>query len=296
MDSHIATNALECQTRKAVVLRTIGLVSNKQVGISPEKPDWQNQLKDLNTDSVDQRVFEIVCSSAPSQGPAREQAEGAPQPSISGSAKLVSGSGIFVDADGYVLTNLHVVNGCKTIAVKALRQPAVPGAVEAADPKNDLALIRIRDGYGAPMTFRSQDRPARLGENIMIMGYPLYGILSNEPKATFGQFNSVACINNDYTLLQVSAPVQPGNSGGPVLDESGLVVGVVVSELSPQIVGRIGAIPQNVNFAIRGELAQIFMAAHGVPFTQEVSGHRLRNDEIAARAEASTAQVFCLKP
>lgn len=202
---------------------------------------------------------------------------------------------MFVDSDGYVLTNVHVVNGCQSIAVKTLRQPPVPGVIEAVDPKNDLALLRIRGGYGAPVTFRSQARPARLGENVMAIGYPLFGILSNEPKATFGQVNSVAGINNDYTLLQVSAPIQPGNSGGPVLDESGMVVGVVVSELAPAIISRIGAVPQNVNFAIRGELAQIFMTAHGVPFAQEASGRRLRNDEIAAQAEATTAQVFCLK-
>jgi S1-C subfamily serine protease len=208
---------------------------------------------------------------------------------------MATGSGLFIDNDGYVLTNVHVVNGCKSIAVKALHQPPVPGVIEALDPKNDLALVRIREGYGAPVTFRSQSRPARLGENVMAMGYPLFGILSNEPKATFGQVNSVAGINNDYTLLQVSAPVQPGNSGGPVMDESGMVLGVVVSELSPQVAARIGVVPQNVNFAIRGELAQIFMTAHGVPFAQEASGHRLRNDEIAAKAEAATAQVFCMK-
>jgi len=167
--------------------------------------------------------------------------------------------------------------------------------VDAVDPKNDLALLKIDPSLaaGKPAVFRRQSRPAKLGESIGVIGYPLTGILSTEPKATFGQINSVAGTNNDYTLLQISAPVQPGNSGGPVLDGSGLVIGVVVSEASMALVAIIGTVPQNVNFAIRGEFAQIFLTAHGVKFDTSGSQRRLETDEIAAAGEKSTVFIMC---
>jgi S1-C subfamily serine protease len=210
--------------------------------------------------------------------------------------QAAAGSGIFVNGDGMVLTNAHVAGACKTVLVKAYNAQIVPGVLEAVDPKNDLALVRTHQGYGAPAVFRPQNHPARLGESIGVIGYPLAGVLSNEPKATFGQVNSVAGMNNDYTLLQISAPVQPGNSGGPVYDENGLVLGIVVSTASPALIAKIGAVPQNINFAIRSEIAQIFMTAHGVPFRTSSFGSTLDTAGIAAAGERSAAQVFCVKP
>src|SRR5262249_12863810 len=154
----------------------------------------------------------------------------------------------------------------KTIIVKGVNSTALPATIDAADPKNDLAVLKIASGaqIGVPARFRDTSKPARLGESIGVIGYPLTGFLSTEPKATFGQVNSVAGAYNDYTLLQISAPVQPGNSGGPVLDSSGLVIGVVESQASMAVATLAGNVPQNVNFAIRGEVAQIFLAARGI--------------------------------
>jgi len=208
---------------------------------------------------------------------------------------VMLGSGIFVNGDGFVLTNAHVVNGCKSIQVRAYNATPAPGLLEAVDPRNDLALVKTHEGYGSPVVFRSENKPARLGENIGVIGYPLPGVLSSEPKATFGQISSVAGMNNDYTLLQISAPIQPGNSGGPVFGEDGRVVGVIVSSVSPALIAKIGAIPQNVNFAIRGEIAQIFMTAHGINFHTLGFGRRLDTADMAEAGEKSTAQIVCVK-
>jgi hypothetical protein len=129
---------------------------------------------------------------------------------------------------------------------------------------------------------------------IPLKSNPLTGILSTEPKATFGQVNSVAGANNDYTLLQISAPVQPGNSGGPVFDASGLVIGVVVSQASMALSSITGSVPQNINFAIRGEFAQIFLTAHGVKFETGWGQRKLETDEIAAVGQRSTVLVACV--
>lgn len=135
--------------------------------------------------------------------------------------------------------------------------------------------------------------PAKLGESVGVVGYPLTGFLSAEPKATFGQVNSVAGFNNDYTLLQISAPIQPDNSGGPVLDEAGQVIGVVVSEASLGVLAASGALPQNVNFAVRGEVAQIFLTARGIKLQTGTRAHNLPSAAIAAVGLKSTVYVQC---
>jgi S1-C subfamily serine protease len=294
MDRHIQITAVDCGGRRFVGIRTMGYLNDKLAGAGQVTPDWRNKLVSISTDPLSQRLVSMVCSAplAAAESPTGAALAG----SVPSQSKVGSGSGIIVDNDGYVLTNAHVINGCKTIMVKTARASPVLAAIEAIDPKNDLALVKTDAGYGAPAEFRSQSKPPRLGEGIGVIGYPLFGILSNEPKATFGQINSVAGVNNDYTLLQISAPIQPGNSGGPVFDDSGLVVGVIVAEASPMLAAKIGITPENLNFAIRGELAQIFMKAHGVRFSAETSRRRLETDEIAAVGEKSTAQIVCLKP
>lgn len=310
LDRHMEVVALDCAGRRAVVLRTVGFLNGKHAGSSPETAGWRDHLAPLGANEVNDKAFSLVCNAAtpgpqaaettPSPAPGPAPAPWAPVPVAPSGAKanqykLSTGSGIFVDPEGYILTNAHVANGCKYVFAKVPNQQPVPATLEAVDPKNDLALVRARPGYGVPAAFRNKSKPGRLGESIGVIGYPLAGLLSTEPKATFGQINSVAGLNNDYTLLQISAPVQPGNSGGPVLDDAGLVVGVVVSEISPTVASRIGVPPQNVNFAIRGELAQIFMTAHGVPFASSGSHHHLETDEVAANGARATAQLMCLK-
>jgi len=306
MDSHMQVTALDCSGGRFIGIRTVGYLGPKRAGTSPETPAWRTKLVPVASgDALSLRTFNLACAAPLGAGEAMGGQSGPPSPGGAPGgatigapapvAKVSAGSGIFVNDGGYVLTNAHVVNGCKVIVVKALGAPPTGGTLEAYDPKNDLALVKTASGYGQPAIFRVESRPARLGENIAVIGYPLPGVLSTEPKATFGQVNSVAGMNNDYAVLQISAPVQPGNSGGPVFDEAGQVIGVVVSQASTALGTAIGIMPQNVNFAIRGELAQIFMTAHGVPFTTDGSHRRLRTEDLAATGERVVAQIVCSK-
>lgn len=292
LDRHDQVTAFDCVGERFSPIHVTGYLNGKEHGGGPEEINWRTKFIPLTATAreVDRAIFKTVCGvSNPPPGVS-------PTPPPQTQSKMMTGSGILVDDDGFILTNAHVVNGCRVIAVKPMGLQPVTASLEAMDPKNDLALIRARPGLGVPATFRAETKPARLGESVGVIGYPLTGVLSNEPKATFGQVNSVAGVNNDYTLLQISAPIQPGNSGGPVLDETGLVLGIVVSEISPQAMAKVGILPQNVNFAIRGELAQIFMTAHGVSFQSQSPHHRLQTDEIAAAGEKSTVQLICMKP
>jgi S1-C subfamily serine protease len=278
MDRHVQKMAFNCADHTAVSIVTVGYLGDKKVGTGPETLDWRLKAKPLTPDPINSRVLTLVCGS--------QAAPAAAKP------KGTSGSGIVVDDQGAILTNSHVVKGCKLIMVKAPDSRALEATLEGVDPKNDLAILRTLEKapVGEPAHFRSPTLPAKLGESIGVVGYPLTGYLSSEPKATFGQISSVAGVNNDYTVLQISAPVQPGSSGGPVVDSGGLVIGVVVAQLT----GSAGAIPQNVNFAIRGEVAQVFLEARGIALLTRPHHAALSTEAMAAAAQKSTVAVQCL--
>jgi len=293
LDSHIQLTAIDCEKKMFYGIRMFGYLNGLQVATGPLATDWKTKMLPLNNNPLSQRILSAACSLPITTGE-KKSPVAAPPAQAQPKPKFLTGSGIIVNDDGYILTNAHVVKGCKSISVKPLNVDALSAKLEAIDPKNDLALIKTTAGYGQPAQFRPESKPAKLGESIGVVGYPLTGYLSAEPKATFGQINSVAGAGNDYTLLQISAPIQAGNSGSPVFDASGNVIAIVVSEASSLVqLLKNGTVPQNVNFAIRGELAQIFMQAHGVKF--KVADHKkeLRTDQIADEGQKSTALIVC---
>jgi S1-C subfamily serine protease len=123
-----------------------------------------------------------------------------------------SGSGFAIAGGSLIVTANHVVQGCTTIEV-----PGVGAAVLfKSDPGADLAILRVSRSLAAGLRFRS-GHPVRLGEEIIVIGFPLRGLLlSSPPTVTTGIVSSLTGIRDDRTQMQISAPVQPGNSGGPV--------------------------------------------------------------------------------
>ncbi|MGE4057019.1 MAG: S1C family serine protease, partial [Vicinamibacterales bacterium] len=173
-----------------------------------------------------------------------------------------SGTAFAVHATGKLLTNSHVIEGCTEITV--VRPGGMPtrGRVQAADGRNDLALIAIDSPLTSLATFRRS--PIRAGEDVIALGFPLHGLLAASLNVSRGIVSATAGLLNDTAQLQFSAGVQPGNSGGPLLDASGQVAGIVVAKLDALVVARaIGDIPQNVNFAIKTEVAEMFLRTHG---------------------------------
>jgi S1-C subfamily serine protease len=202
-----------------------------------------------------------------------------------------SGSGFAVTKDGHILTNNHVVDECREVRVTS-RGPA---QVLATDPREDFALLRIGGRFRAAATFR-RGRGVRLGEEIMVAGYPLQGLLSSDLNITSGVISALSGPGDDRGILQITAPIQGGNSGGPVLDRSGNVVGVVVSSLDPIKFAKVlGDIPQNVNFAISGLSARAFLENYDVPYGLAPSRLDRRSADVAADAPGFTVLVECWK-
>lgn len=199
----------------------------------------------------------------------------------------VTGSG-FAIAPTQVVTNAHVVEECKTINV------ADRGAarVKALDKKNDLALLDV-DAVMAPTATLSQTR-LRQGDAVTVVGYPLRGLLAAGPQVTAGNATALAGLANNTAMIQISAPVQPGNSGGPVLDASGNVVGVVTSKLNVlRTAAMTGDIAQNVNFAVSPSTLRGFLEANDVKHTVAASTKTFGTADVADIGKRFTVVVEC---
>ena len=143
-----------------------------------------------------------------------------------------SGSG-FALKDGYIVTNNHVVEGAKTIKVYGIdgnSSHAYAAELIASDKNNDLAIIKINDQSFEGFTdipYSVKTNMAEVGESIFVLGYPLTQLMGNEIKLTDGIISSRSGYQGDISAYQMTAPIQPGNSGGPMFDEKGNIVGIV---------------------------------------------------------------------
>lgn len=202
-----------------------------------------------------------------------------------------SGTGFFVSETGHVLTNFHVIEGCKTVEITRPGSVAEPVQVIARDQTNDLALLKAA---GGPKAVPAIAPRARIGDSIYVYGFPLAGLLSSGGNFTVGNVTATSGLNDDSRMLQISAPVQPGNSGGPLIDQNGNVVGVVVSKLNALRLASVTKdLAQNVNFAIKGSVAMTFLDGNGI--TPPVPGTTPAADAatIAETARAFTVFVEC---
>jgi S1-C subfamily serine protease len=199
-----------------------------------------------------------------------------------------SGSGFFVTQAGHLLTNAHVVGDCTTIHVKSSDGQTGVAKVIAADQNNDLALLRLERRIEMIAAFRT-GRPTRPGESAVVFGFPLSQLLSSTGNATIGIVSALAGLRDAPNQIQISAPVQSGSSGGPVLDASGQLIGVVVSKLNAVR----GDVPQNVNFAIKASTAAKFLDAHGIAYRSATSEKALAIPDIVEQARGFSVQVLC---
>ena len=206
-----------------------------------------------------------------------------------------AGTGFFVTQEGHVLTCAHVVSGCQQVRARLADGGTLSAVVLATNDQDDLALLKTDAKPRYAAIFRSGSS-LRQGEAIVLYGFPLTGLLATSGNATSGNVTALAGPGDEARLMQISAPVQPGNSGGPILDQSGQVVGLVLSKLNVFKVGRvIQDIPQNVNFALKSSVAMNFLERRGVSFSTAAKGSNLDPADLAARARAITVLVECIK-
>jgi S1-C subfamily serine protease/Holliday junction resolvasome RuvABC ATP-dependent DNA helicase subunit len=205
-----------------------------------------------------------------------------------GEKQRSSGTGFFVGADGYVVTNAHVIEGCEDPKIVCGFAEPAEAQIVARDARNDLALLKI--GFTSDHVARLRSG-VKVGEDLAAFGFPLFGTLSAGGNFTLGNVSALSGMQNDSRHIQITAPVQPGNSGGPVVDRAGNLIGVVVGGLGAH--GKGAA--QNVNFAININTVMAFLDAHDVPYLTETSEDPLRNVELADMVRAMSVLIICEK-
>lgn len=206
-----------------------------------------------------------------------------------------TGTGFFVNKNGNVITNDHVVSQCVAITVSVAGDSYISRLVKT-DRDRDIAILAT--DYHTPTfaLFNENTKGERLGENVLALGYPLYGVLSSSINLTTGNISSMLGVKDDENVYQITAPIQAGNSGGPVINQRGLVAGVVQSKLNALELSRFtGDLAQNVNFAIKSAKIKSFLSENKIRYhTRRYGDVQDRTTvDLADEARAYTVQIKC---
>lgn len=158
------------------------------------------------------------------------------------------GTGFFITPT-LIVTNYHVIADCESFNIKYSDDRSASATIAAKDPANDLALLKVEQTESSiiPLSIAAIE-DCKESDPVYTMGFPLTDILGANAKLGQGIINSLTGIKDDVRMFQISIPIQPGNSGGPLLNDKGQVIGVVSSTLNPFLANTI---PQNVNFALK---------------------------------------------
>ena len=202
-----------------------------------------------------------------------------------------SGTGFFITDNGYVVTNNHVTNFCNTndIHYNGLVYETI---LIANDPINDLSLLKANLKTNYKFYFAKDD--IGLLEDIYIAGFPFGYDLSTSVKVTQGIVSALSGLENNFSRFQVDAALQKGNSGGPIIDMNGNVVGVAVEKANYKyILENYDAIPENLNFGIKLSTLQTFLKSNGIKIDKK-NDNNLTKSEVGKLITNATVYVDCL--
>ena len=221
---------------------------------------------------------------------------------------IFTGTGFFVSKMGHVMTNAHVVQNCNKVTIGDNANKQVPAEIINTDRSNDLALLKLSTLEMASAESKSliqklgivvvplasegllRSEDVRLGEKVLVAGYPFGDAFSNTIKVTTGVVSATRGPGDDSGEFQLDAAVQPGNSGGPIYDRSGNIVGVVVSRLNKQMFKS-----ENVNFGIKASTVRQFLISSGLPSKKSERTEEKSNEQLAEIAKNQALMVICLQ-
>lgn len=275
------------------------LFRNRGAVISGFTIAWLQQMTDEGS-----RIAVYLASSARFFNPAvtpppisqdRREDRNTPVISSREERRQSSGSGFFVSATGLIMTNHHVVDGCTSITVPRFGE----AEVLRVDPERDLAAILVDQPPATQPTATFHGASPSLGSSVMVGGFPLAELFASDFTIAFGSVTGRRGVGGNDTQFSISAPVQPGNSGGPVINEHGRIVGITVGKLNDakmiEVVGSTGA---NFGFAVDAAKASDFLR----PFRIEERRNSLLSDDpfqrydnetLAKVLESFSVQIVC---
>jgi S1-C subfamily serine protease len=204
---------------------------------------------------------------------------------------ISTGTGFFISADGHVLTNSHVVEGCRIAAIARDGEARIPLRLLREDADADIALLKAEAAATPFIPLRgSSAAPARAGEKAVVVGYPVRSKLG-VVNVTEGIVSAPGGAGRDQARMQFTAPAQPGNSGGPILDAAGQVIGVIVSRLDSIDDDRP---TQNVNFGVSMAAVEAFLKKAGLSLPAASKGPEGPGKPTTVIFEAVNAAVLPL--
>lgn len=177
--------------------------------------------------------------------------------------------------DNYIATNYHVIEDAKTIWIQGVGgdfEQKYKAKVLATDKFNDLAILQVQ-GVNVSNTnipYMVKTTTSDVGEDVFVLGYPLTSTMGEEIKLTTGVVSSKTGYQGDVSIYQISAPIQPGNSGGPLFDENGNVIGIVSAKHNDA---------ENVGYAVKASylrnLMESAISTNVLPQTNKVANNKL---------------------
>jgi S1-C subfamily serine protease len=219
-----------------------------------------------------------------------------------------TGSGFFVSKMGHVITNAHVVKGCKKLTVGDNANKQVPAEVINTDRSNDLALLKLSSLEMASAESKSliqklsivvvplaskgllRSEDVKLGEKVLVAGYPFGDAFSNAIKVTSGIVSATRGAGDNSGQFQLDAAVQPGNSGGPIYGSGGNIVGVVVAQLNKKT---FGGLVENINFGIKASTVRQFLISSGLSSKKADQKVEKSTEQLSQIAKNQALMVMC---
>ncbi len=238
-----------------------------------KKTVLKGRYKDLKQGSTGDKPWTIACMNA------KDSKKGSKG---SGSS---SGTAFFINKDGYLLTNNHVVKGC-SISKLSYKNKDYDTKLIATDANLDLALLKADIRPDTFIEFSSSD-PKKL-QKIFVAGYPLGKGLSDDLKITSGIVSSLKGFKDNSNEIQVDAAINPGNSGGPIVNENGELVAIAVSGLSKKST-------ESINFGIKADAASTFLKLNKINPSISRFNFSSNSDKLLKILEDSTVYTYCNK-
>ena len=206
-----------------------------------------------------------------------------PKPDDNKIVAASSGTGFYVSSTGHIISNHHVVEGCNTVKL-TFKGKEVSADVLAVDKKNDLAILKAN--LTPPKLYPVATEDASLLEDIIIAGYPLGKRVSAAIKTSKGSITALAGYGDNYSEFQTDAALNQGNSGGPIIDQKGNVVGVAVANYGKK------AGVESFNFGIKSSTLRTFASANGLKFLPP-NNKEMSNKDLGKLITEATVYLEC---
>ena len=201
-----------------------------------------------------------------------------------------SGTGFFINRSGHIVSNNHVIDSCNAVKLH-YKGKVTPVTILATDRSNDLSLMKVDTKPDDVFPVAIDD--ANLLDDVYVAGFPFGKDVSSSVKVTKGVVSALTGIANNYSNIQIDAALQPGNSGGPIINNEGNVVGVAVAKLDYKIIlENYDTIPEGTNFGIKSSTVQQFIKANNVKSIQP-NRREMSTKDIGAKIQKATVYLDC---